>query len=97
MKKKLTAVAVATLPPGNYTDAACAGLTLRVGVKRRTWSVFHRLGGRLRQTTIGHFPHDGPGRRQEGRRRRSPSASRPAPRPSRPPLIRAPPCSRWAI
>ena len=56
MKKKLTAVAVASLPPGIYTDAACAGLTLRVGVKRRTWSVFHRVGGRLTQTTIGHFP-----------------------------------------
>ena len=56
MKKKLTAVAVASLPPGIYTDAACAGLTLRVGVKRRTWSVFHRVSGRLTQTTIGHFP-----------------------------------------
>ena len=59
MKKKLTAVAVATLPPGNYTDSAHAGLTLRVGAKRRTWSMFHRLGGKLTQTTIGHFPKMG--------------------------------------
>ena len=56
MKKKLTAVTVATLPDGNYTDSAHPGLTLRVGANRRTWSVFHRLGGRLKQTTIGHFP-----------------------------------------
>ena len=45
MKKKLTAVGIPTLPKGNYTDAACAGLNLRVGAKRRTWSVFYRIGG----------------------------------------------------
>jgi hypothetical protein len=56
MKMKLTAMAIVSLPGGNYTDAACAGLTLRVGAKRKTWSVFHRLGGRLTQTTIGHWP-----------------------------------------
>ena len=33
MKKKLTAVTIAALPEGNYTDAACAGLTLRVGAR----------------------------------------------------------------
>ena len=97
MKKKLTAVAVATLPPGIYTDAACAGLTLRVGVKRRTWSVFHRLGGRLTQTTIGHFPAMGlaDARKAAGDARRAHRGRRPA-RAARPSPARRR-AHRWAI
>jgi integrase len=56
LKKKLTALGIAALPQGNYSDAIYPGLNLRIGAKRRTWSVFHRLGGKLTQTTIGHYP-----------------------------------------
>ncbi|HEV2897258.1 MAG TPA: integrase family protein [Pseudaminobacter sp.] len=61
MKMKLTVLAIPSLPEGNYTDAACAGLTLRVGAKRRTWSVYYRIGGKLKQTTIGYWLPDNKG------------------------------------
>jgi hypothetical protein len=34
MKKKLTALAIPTLPEGDYPDAYCPGLLLRVGANR---------------------------------------------------------------
>lgn len=54
--KKLTVIAIKSLPPGNYADAGYPGLNLRIGVHRRTWSVYHRVGGRQRQTRLGFFP-----------------------------------------
>src|SRR4051794_35517849 len=56
MRMKLTAVAIPTLPHGDFADLAYPGLHLRIGAKRRTWSVFHRQGGRLKQSTLGYFP-----------------------------------------
>ena len=41
---------------GNYTDMICPGLNLRVGTTRKTWSVYHRTGGRLKQSKLGYFP-----------------------------------------
>ncbi len=34
----------------------CPGLNLRVGTTRKTWSVYHRTGGRLKQSKLGYFP-----------------------------------------
>ena len=56
MRIKLTAVVIPTLPQGNYADVLCPGLNLRIGTKRKTWSVYHRAGGRLRQSKLGYFP-----------------------------------------
>ena len=53
---KLTALAVAALPPGNHFDAACPGLILRVGKRRRTFTYRWRAGGRNPAIVLGHFP-----------------------------------------
>ena len=54
--KKLSALAVATLPPGEWRDAALPGLILRVGARRRTWTFRARVGGADRRDILGHFP-----------------------------------------
>jgi hypothetical protein len=56
MRKKLTALILPTLPQGAYHDSGSPGLQLRVGKTRSTWSAFHRLAGKLKQTTLGHYP-----------------------------------------
>ncbi len=53
---KLTALAVAALPPGNHFDAACPGLIVRVGKRRRTFTYRWRAGGRNPCIVLGHFP-----------------------------------------
>ena len=50
--KKLSALAVPTLPPGEWRDAALPGLILRVGARRRTWTFRARVV----------FQNRGPGR-----------------------------------
>src|SRR4051812_24856486 len=59
MRKKLTVAAIATLAEGNYADTIHAGLNLRIGARRRTWSVYYRRAGKLKQSTLGHFPKMG--------------------------------------
>ena len=54
--KKLSALAVPTLPPGEWRDAALPGLILRVGARRRTWTFRARVGGVDRRDILGHFP-----------------------------------------
>src|SRR5829696_3375236 len=54
--KKLSALAVPTLPPGEWRDAALPGLILRVGARRRTWTFRARVGGVGRRDILGHFP-----------------------------------------
>ena len=54
--KKLSALAVPTLPPGEWRDAALPGLILRVGARRRTWTFRARVGGTDRRDILGHFP-----------------------------------------
>src|SRR3954471_1582918 len=54
--KKLSALAVATLAPGEWRDAALPGLILRVGARRRTWTFRARVGGVGRRDILGHFP-----------------------------------------
>src|SRR5262245_6966770 len=55
-KPKLSAAVLPTLPQGDYTDHILPGLNLTVGVKRRTWSLRHRVGGRQRRDVLGHYP-----------------------------------------
>ena len=54
--KKLSALAVPVLPPGEWRDAALPGLILRVGARRRTWTFRARVGGVDRRDILGHFP-----------------------------------------
>jgi len=56
MKKLLSAVAVPKLRPGEYWDPLIPGLALRVGARRRTWTLRHRVGGRHRRDVLGYFP-----------------------------------------
>jgi integrase len=56
MKKLLSAVAVPKLGTGEYWDPLIPGLALRVGARRRTWTLRHRVGGRHRRDVLGYFP-----------------------------------------
>ena len=56
MRKKLTALTIPTLPEGQLPRRGSPGLQLRVGETRSTWSAFHRSAGKLKQTTLGHYP-----------------------------------------
>ena len=56
MKKLLSAVAVPKLGSGEYWDAIVPGLALRVGARRRTWTLRHRVGGKNRRDILGYFP-----------------------------------------
>jgi integrase len=54
--RKLTAVSVPTLAPGEYWDTILPGLILRVGARRRTWQYRVRSGETYRRIPLGHFP-----------------------------------------
>ena len=54
--KKLTALAIPTLAPGEWYDAVLPGLILRVGEKRRTWQFRYHAGGSYRRDPLGHYP-----------------------------------------
>ena len=54
--KKLTALSIPTLAPGEWYDAVLPGLILRVGVKRRTWQFRYHAGGSYNRRPVGHFP-----------------------------------------
>jgi integrase len=56
MKKLLSALAVPKLGTGEYWDPLIPGLALRVGARRRTWTLRHRVGGRHRRDILGYFP-----------------------------------------
>lgn len=55
-RKMLTTVALDKLKPDEYWDAICPGLILRVGARRRTWTLRHTAGGKKRRDVLGHFP-----------------------------------------
>src|SRR5262249_16950782 len=44
------------LDTGEYWDLLIPGLALRVGARRRTWTLRHRVGGRHRRDILGYFP-----------------------------------------
>jgi hypothetical protein len=54
--KKLTTLAIASLAPGEYSDAIAPGLILLVGARRRTWQYRARVGKRRPRMPLGHFP-----------------------------------------
>jgi integrase len=56
MKKLLSALAVPKLGTGEYWDPLIPGLALRVGARRRTWTLRHRVGGHHRRDILGYFP-----------------------------------------
>jgi integrase len=85
--KKLTAIALPSLPPGEYWDAIVPGLSLRVGVRRRTWQCRIRVGGRYPRVPLGHFPAVGLAEAREAARQhleRLDSGAPPAPAPQHP-------------
>ena len=55
-RKKLSALSIPTLSPGNWPDTVTPGLTLRVGANRKTWTYRYRAGGKNPRLTLGHFP-----------------------------------------
>src|SRR4051794_21954291 len=55
-KKTLTALALPSLPEGEYWDTVSSGLVFRVGAKRRSWAVRHRVNGAYRRDPLGTFP-----------------------------------------
>ena len=61
-KKVLTDLACERIKPPEkgrieYSDAACAGLALRVSANgHKAWCLYYRLGGKHRRFTIGAFP-----------------------------------------
>ena len=60
--KRLTDLFVERVKPPakgrvEYFDAVFGGLALRVtDCRRKSWSMFYRINGRLRRFTIGHYP-----------------------------------------
>ena len=54
--KKLTALAIPTLAPGEWYDQGVVGLILRVGKKRRSWQYRYHAGGSYHRKPLGHFP-----------------------------------------
>jgi integrase len=56
MRKKLTALAIPTLPPGEHPDPLTPGLILRVGANRRTWVCRYRQGGKRHRVVVGYYP-----------------------------------------
>jgi integrase len=54
--RKLTALAIPTLPIDDWHDVVMPGLILRVGARRRTWSYRYHAGGSFHRTRLGHYP-----------------------------------------
>ena len=85
--RKLTALAIPTLPEGEYWDGIVPGLILRVGVRRRTWQCRVRSGARYRRIGLGYFPALGLAEAREAARNlveRLDSGAPPSPSPQHP-------------
>ena len=54
--KKLSAVSIPHLTPGDWHDVIVPGLILRVGAKRRTWTYRTRARGKKLRLPLGHYP-----------------------------------------
>jgi integrase len=55
-QKKLTALSIPTLAPGEWYDAILPGLIIRVGKSRRTWYCRFHADGTYKRERLGHFP-----------------------------------------
>ena len=54
--KKLTALSIPTLAPGEWYDSVLPGLILRVGARRRAWTFRYHSGGSYHRKPLGHYP-----------------------------------------
>ena len=55
-RKKLSALAIPKLSPGDWHDIVVPGLILRVGAKRQTWTYRYSAGGKKLRLTLGYHP-----------------------------------------
>jgi hypothetical protein len=55
-RKKLSALAIPKLSPGDWHDTIVPGLILRVGAKRQTWTYRYSAGGKKLRLTLGYHP-----------------------------------------
>ena len=55
-RKKLSALAIPKLSPGDWHDIIVPGLILRVGAKRQTWTYRYSAGGKKLRLTLGYHP-----------------------------------------
>lgn len=54
--KRLTTAAIPHLPEGEWWDAILPGLIIRVGKRRRSWSVRYHSGGSYHRQPLGYHP-----------------------------------------
>ena len=54
--KKLSALAIPNLPPGEWYDSLAPGLVLRVGQNRKTWYCRFYVGGAYKRERLGSYP-----------------------------------------
>ena len=93
--KKLSALSIKKLTPGDWHDALLPGLILRVGAKRQTWSYRYSAGGRKLRATLGHHPVMGLAEAREAARKAAeridggvmPAAPAPHPRSAHAPTL----------
>src|ERR1700730_2211291 len=55
-RKKLSALAIPKLSPGDWNDTIVPGLILRVGTNRQTWTYRYSAGGKKLRLTLGYHP-----------------------------------------
>ena len=55
-RKKLSALSIKKLSPGDWHDVIVPGLILRVGAKRQTWTYRYSAGGKKLRLTLGYHP-----------------------------------------
>ena len=60
-RKKLSALSIPTLSPGDWHDIVVPGLILRVGTNRKTWTYRTSAGGRKLRVPLGYYPCGGTG------------------------------------
>ena len=57
-RKKLSALAIPTLPLATGLTPSSPASSLRIGTNRKTWTYRYRAGGRKLRLTLGHSPID---------------------------------------
>ena len=70
-RKKLSALAIPKLSPGDWHDIVVPGLILRVGAKRQTWTYRYSAGGKKLRLTLGYHPALGLAEAREAARKAS--------------------------
>lgn len=64
-RKKLSALSIEKLSPGDWHDVVVPGLIIRVGTHRKTWSYRYSAGGRKLRLILGYHPVMGLARARE--------------------------------